>query len=320
MNNRAEVQRIPSLSGVKTAYRKIAQILPPSPLLPLQVREKRIWCKAESLQPIGAFKLRGAWHRLTDIAEHRRGAGVVAFSSGNHAQGVAWAAQRLGMPATIVMPSDAPNVKVDRTRTLGAEVIFYDRMTEDRIAIAQKLADERRAVMVPSYDDPWVIEGQGSAGLEILDQMDEAPDLVVTPCGGGGLASGLALAIPGAHIAIVEPYGWDDMARSLDGGAIVPVGPNPPYTSCDALQTLQVSPLTFNVLRNRGATGFVVTETEIAAAMRHAKKELGLTLEPGGAVALAAVLAGKAAITNNTVLILSGGNVESHLFAAMTSA
>jgi threonine dehydratase len=319
MNNRAEAHRIPSFSGVERAYRKIAKILPSTPLLPLDVHGKRIWCKAESLQPIGAFKLRGAWHRLTDIAQDRRGAGVVAFSSGNHAQGVAWAARRLGMPATIVMPSDAPNLKVDGTRRLGADVIFYDRMTEDRAAIARQLAEERRAVLVPSFDDPWVIEGQGSAGLEILDQIDEAPDLIVTPCGGGGLASGLALAVPGAHVVIVEPEGWDDMTRSLQRGAIVPVGPNPPYTSCDALQTLKVSPLTFDVLRGRSASGLAVNEEEIAAAMRHAKASLGLILEPGGAVALAAVLAGKLAVTERTVVILSGGNVEPDLFAVMTS-
>jgi threonine dehydratase len=319
MNNRAEAHRIPSFSGVERAYCKIAKILPPTPLLPLDVHGKRIWCKAESLQPIGAFKLRGAWHRLTDIAQDRRGTGVVAFSSGNHAQGVAWAARRLGMPATIVMPSDAPNLKVDGTRRLGADVIFYDRMTEDRAAIARQLAEERRAVLVPSFDDPWVIEGQGSAGLEILDQIDEAPDLIVTPCGGGGLASGLALAVTGAHVVIVEPEGWDDMTRSLQRGAIVPVGPNPPYTSCDALQTLKVSPLTFDVLRGRSASGLAVNEEEIAAAMRHAKASLGLILEPGGAVALAAVLAGKLAVTERTVVILSGGNVEPDLFAAMTS-
>jgi threonine dehydratase len=319
MNNRAEAQRTPSFSGVETAYRKIVEILPPSPLLSLEACGKRIWCKAESLQPVGAFKLRGAWHRLTDIAEDRRAAGVVAFSSGNHAQGVAWAAQRLGMRATIVMPSDAPNLKIEGTRRLGADVIFYDRMTEDRAEIARQLAEERSAVLVPSFDDPWVIEGQGSAGLEILDQMGEGPDLIVSPCGGGGLAAGLALAVPGAAIVIVEPEGWDDMTRSLERGTIVPVGPNPPFTSCDALQTLKVSPLTFDVLRGRSASGRAVTEVEIATAMRHAKTSLGLMLEPGGAVALAAVLAGKVAVTDRTVVVLSGGNVEPDRFAAMTS-
>ena len=236
-----------------------------------EIGGRTIWCKAESLQPIGAFKLRGAWHRLTDLTVAERDAGVVAFSSGNHAQGVAWAAARLGMSATIVIPRDAPKLKIDATRALGAEIIFYDRMTEDRAALAAHIAAEKGATLVPSYDDPWIIEGQGSAGIEIREQLCREPDLVVSPCGGGGLASGLVLALPNARIAIAEPKGWDDMAQSLAAGTIVPVGPNPPATACDALMTLRVSPLTFGVLSERGVKGVAVTENEVAAAMRLAR-------------------------------------------------
>ena len=284
-----------------------------------EIAGRTIWCKAESLQPVGAFKLRGAWHRLTDLTSEERKGGVVAFSSGNHAQGVAWSAARLGMAATIIIPTDAPKLKIDATRALGAEIILYDRMTEDRAAIAACIAAERGAALVPSYDDPWIIEGQGSVGLEALDQLGEEPDLVITPCGGGGLASGLALALPNAGIVIVEPEGWDDMTRSLQAGHIVPVGPNPPATACDALMTLRVSALTFTVLQGRKSVGVAVSETEVSTAMRYALKTFGLILEPGGAVGLAALLSGKIAPAERTLVILSGGNVEPALFAAMTA-
>lgn len=319
MSDVDEAARVPGLRGVEAAWRKISAILPPTPLRAASLPGGRIWCKCESLQPIGAFKLRGAWHRLTDIAAPLRRRGVVAFSSGNHAQGVAWAAKRLEMPALIVMPSDAPALKVEGTRALGAEILFYDRMSEDRAAIAARIAEDRGAVLVPSFDDPWIIEGQGSAGLELAGQMDRPPDQVIVPCGGGGLAAGLALALPDARIVTVEPEGWDDMAQSLRLGRIVPVGSHPPATACDALQTLVVSPLTFGVLRSRGATGLAVSEGEIASAMQFAHAELDLVLEPGGAVALAAVLAGKVALTERTCVVLSGGNVDPTLFTAMTS-
>lgn len=312
-------QRSPTSAGVKVAAAKIAAILPPSPLIGVNLYGKTVWCKAESLQPMGAFKLRGAWHRLTDLTADQRANGVVAFSSGNHAQGVAWAAQRLGIKAAIVMPADAPPVKLEATHALGAEIILYDRATESREEIAAAIANERGAVLVPSFDDPWVIEGQGSAGIEALAQMRDAagisPDLVVTCCGGGGLAAGLALALPEANMVTVEPEGWDDMARSLAGGFIVPVSPNPPPTSCDALQTYQVSPLTFDVLRSHGARGVSVSEAETFAALRFAFSTMGLVLEPGGAVALAAVMRGKVVPTDATLIILSGSNVDPALFA-----
>lgn len=314
----------PTRDGVLRAAKKIAQILPPTPLLPLEVHGRLIWCKAECLQPIGAFKIRGAWHRLTDMTEDERKRGVVAFSSGNHAQGVAWAAKALGMPALIVMPDDAPRAKMQATEALGAEIVTYDRATANREALAAGLAEERGAVLVPSFDDPWVIEGQGSCGVEIAAQMEAlhvgGPDHVIACCGGGGLASGIALACQKAWITIVEPEGWDDAARSLAAGEIVRVPSDAPQTSCDALQTPAISPLTFNILKEADAMTASVTEAEIAFAMRVAFERLHLVLEPGGAVALAAVLAGKAKLTGRTVVTLSGGNVDWLRFIKMAGS
>lgn len=307
--------RSPDRGGVLNALKKLEKIVQPTPLLSNQFRGETAWCKAESLQPVGAFKLRGAWHRLTDLNADERSRGVVAFSSGNHAQGVAWAARRLGVAAAIVMPADAPRQKLEATAALGAEVVTYDRATESREGIASALAAERGAVLVPSFDDPWIVEGQGSVGLEAEAQMGGAPDRVVIPCGGGGLASGIALALPAAEIIIAEPEGWDDMTQSLAAGEILPVGPNPPATACDALQTLKVAPLTFDILHARGARGVAVSEAEVEAAMRHAFATMRLVIEPGGAVALAAVLSGKVPVTDRTLIILSGGNVDPARFA-----
>ena len=308
------ILRQPTRAGVRDAAAKIAAILPPSPLFVTEIRGIPVAFKAESLQPIGAFKLRGAWHRLTAIESDLRPRGVVAFSSGNHAQGVAWAARRLGMPATIVMPSDAPRSKREGTLALGAEVVSYDRATESRENIAARLAEARGAMLVPSFDDPWVIEGQGSAGIEAAAQMNERglgePVQVVVPCGGGGLAAGITLGLRDAHITVVEPEGWDDMRRSLEAGWIEPVGDNPPPTACDALQTPEVSPLTFDVLSRRGVQGLAVSEAEIRNAQRWAADRLQLVVEPGGAVALAAVLAAKVEMVPGTLVILSGGNVD----------
>ncbi|MEO5866136.1 MAG: threonine/serine dehydratase [Sphingomonas sp.] len=313
------ILRQPTRAGVRDAAAKLAAILPPSPLFTSEINGVEVAFKAESLQPIGAFKLRGAWHRLTAIDPSLREKGVVAFSSGNHAQGVAWAAKRLEMPAVIVMPSDAPTSKREGTLALGAEVVSYDRATENREAIAAALAEARGAVLVPSFDDPWVIEGQGSAGVEAAAQMEAAglskPARVIIPCGGGGLAAGVALALPDAAITVVEPEGWDDMRRSLEASWIESVGPNPPPTACDALQTQRVSQLTFDVLSRRDATGVAVSEEEVARAQRWAAERLRLVVEPGGAVALAALLAGKVLAEPATLIILSGGNVDREAYA-----
>jgi len=313
---------LPTLSGIRDAASALSRVAVVTPLIETRIRGEPVFVKAESLQRTGSFKLRGAWWRLSSIPDAQRGAGVVAFSSGNHAQGVAWAAQRLGMPATIVMPHDAPAAKVAGTRASGAEIVFYDRATESREAIAARLAEARGAVLVPSFDDPWIVEGQGTAGLEIIDQYraatGRAVERIAVCCGGGGLSSGIALGAPDTAIVVVEPEGWDDMGESLRLGAIVPVGPSPPATSCDALQTLRVADLTFGILHGRGATGVAVSEAEIADAMRFAFETLKLVVEPGGAVALAAALAAKLPLAG-TVLVVSGGNVDPATFRAMTA-
>lgn len=300
---------------VVSAAERIAGCVERTPLLESRISGHSVWLKCECLQTGRAFKLRGATNRLLQLSRAERERGVVAFSSGNHAQGVAIAAERLGIPAVIVMPSNAPKVKVEATRSHGAEVVFYDRRTESREAIAQKLSDERGSVVVPSFDDPAIVAGQGTVGLEILEQMPVAPRRIVVPCGGGGLASGIALACPDAEIVLVEPEGWDDMKRSLAGGEIVPVEPDAPDTLCDALQTTRVSPITFGILQERGALAVPVSDEEIKAAIRFAWREHQLVVEPGGAAALAALLAGKAETAEGTVAVLSGGNVDPELHA-----
>ena len=312
----AQHTRAPEPAGVARACEKIRKILPPTPLLELEIDGAQVWCKAESLQPIGAFKIRGAWHRLTDLSEAERARGVVGVSSGNHAQGVAWAARRLGIGATIVMPIDAPRVKLEATRALGAEVVLYDRPGgEDRDAVAARLCAARGATLVHAFADPWVIEGQGSAGLEAAEQLGGEPDLIVAPCGGGGLSAGLALACPGAQVVPVEPEGWDDVGRSLALGRIVSVSPDAPPTACDALQTPSTWPINFAVLRERCAFALSVSPAEVRAAQRLAFARLRLVLEPGGAAALAAVLAGKVQPRGRTVVMLSGGNTDPQAFA-----
>lgn len=314
--------RKPTRDGVLTAAQKVASILPRTPLLPLEVDGRTIWCKAESLQPVGAFKIRGAWHRLSALSDDDRARGVVGVSSGNHAQGVAWAAARLGIAAAIVMPVDAPDVKLANTRALGAEVILYDRPGgEDRDEVAGRLCADRGATLVHAYGDPWVIEGQGSTGIEIVAQMAElgmsGPDLIVAPCGGGGLTAGLALACPDAAIIPVEPEGWDDVCRSLEAGEIRKVAPDAPPTPCDALQTPRTWPINFEILKARCPFGLSVSPSEVRAAQRLVFSKLRLVVEPGGAAALAAVLAGKVEAADRTAVILSGGNTDAAAFSAV---
>ncbi|GAA4009427.1 threonine/serine dehydratase [Sphingomonas humi] len=309
-------ENLPTRDDVLKAAERISGQVEVTPLRPVRLHGHALWLKCESLQTGGSFKLRGASNRLALLSEDERRAGVVAFSSGNHAQGVAIAAKRLGVPATIVMPADAPAPKVDGTRAQGAEIVFFDRRSEDRIAISHALAAERGAVVVPSFDDPHIIAGQGTAGLEIVAQCPEPVRQIVVCCGGGGLAAGLALACPDARIVLAEPEGWDDMRRSLELGHIVPVEADAPSTSCDALQTPLVSPLTFGVLKERGARGLAVSEAEVRTAVRFAWQECQLKVEPGGAAALAAVLAGKVELVPGTVVMVTGGNVDPALHAA----
>ena len=306
---------LPERADVLAASERIQGLVVETPLRPVQLGGHKLWLKCESQQTGGSFKLRGASNRLALLSEAERKAGVVAFSSGNHAQGVAIAARRLGIPATIVMPSDAPAPKVAGTREQGAEIVFYDRGSEDRVAISHALAAETGAVVVPSFDDPHIIAGQGTAGLEILEQCPEPVRQIVVCCGGGGLAAGIALACPDKDIVIVEPEGWDDMGRSLALGHIVPVEPDAPPTACDALQTPLVSPLTFGVLKERRAKSAAVSKAEVRTAVRFAWHELGLMVEPGGSAALAAVLAGKVALGPGTVVMVTGGNMDPAMHA-----
>ena len=308
-----------SRKDVLAAAKRIAGEVGTTPLVKSDVNGLHIWLKCECLQTGGAFKLRGATNRLLQLLPEERQKGVVAFSSGNHARGVAIAARRLGIHAVIVMPADAPKVKVDGTRSEGAEIIFYDRQTESREEIAGRIARETGATVVPSFDDSSVIAGQGTAGLEIFEQLGRCPAQVLVPCGGGGLASGIALALPDAEIFVVEPQGWDDMGRSLQLGVIVPVADDPPASFCDALQTKRVSPLTFDVLRERKARSVSVSDEETAAAIKFLWQHHGLIVEPGGAVGLAAILAGKITPTDDAVVVLSGGNIDPALHAQIVA-
>ena len=305
-------ERKPTTSGVRRAADRIAGHVTRTPLLPFGLN---LWLKAESLQQGGSFKLRGASNRLLQLTPEERRRGVVAFSSGNHALGVALAARALGIDATIVMPADAPAVKRRGTLAAGAKIIAYDRAIESREAIAARIAAETGAILVPSFDDVDVIEGQGSVGVEIVEQLGEAPGIILVPCGGGGLASGIALAAPDSRIVVVEPQGWDDMGRSLRQGEIVPVDEPAPPTLCDALQTKRVSPLTFEALRQSGAGSMAVSEAEIRRAIRLGFEQFKLVIEPGGAAALAGLLSGEAPLQGQVVVVISGGNIDAALFA-----
>ena len=311
-----DLTRLPTREGVLAAARSIAQILPPPPLLPVEIDGVRCWVKAETLQPIGAFKIRGGWWRLSCLGEEERARGVVAVSSGNHAQGVAWAARKLGIKAAIVMPRNAPKVKLDATEALGAEIILYDRPGEDRDEIAAREIDKRGAVLVHAFADPWVIEGQGSAGIEATEQLGKQPPIILACCGGGGLTAGLALACPDSAVVPVEPEGWDMVGQALAKDAIVQVAPDAPETICDALQPPATKPINLAVLQGRAQPGVTVSDEEVRTAQRYAFAKLGLVVEPGGAAALAAALAGKLALKDDTVIMLTGRNVDPTAYAA----
>ncbi|WP_095011253.1 threonine ammonia-lyase [Tsuneonella mangrovi] len=311
----SESPRSPDHAGVLRAAEKIAAILPPTPLLPVEIGGVTCHVKAENLQPVGAFKIRGGWHRLSDLTDEEKARGVVAVSSGNHAQGVAWAARRLGIKATIVMPRDAPQVKLDATRALGTEVVLYQRPGEDRDEVAAKIIEQNGAVLVHAFNDPWVIEGQGSMGIEMTTQLGREPSRIVAPCGGGGMVSGLSLACPSSAIVPVEPVGWDMVGQALLAGEIVRAADDAPATICDALQPLATGHLVLSTLAGRSEPGVAVTDEEVRAAQRFAFSRLQLVVEPGGAAALAAALAGKVPVDSDTVLVISGGNADPAKFA-----
>ncbi len=278
--------------------------------------------KPENLQVTGSFKIRGAYNFLSRLTPAEASRGVVTFSSGNHAQGVAAAGSMLGIHAAIVMPEDAPRAKLDNTRRLGGEVITYDRYTGDREAIARAVASERGAVVVPSYDHNDIIAGQGTVGLEIAEQCVEdgvVPDVVLVCCGGGGLVAGTAIALrsrfPEVAVHSVEPQEFDDTARSLESGRRESIDASA-RSICDALQAHSPGILTFEINRRLLAKGLTVSDAEVRHAMRFAFANLKVVVEPGGAAALAALLAGKIDTAGKTtIVVISGGNVDRALFA-----
>ncbi|MDP1630952.1 MAG: threonine/serine dehydratase [Caulobacter sp.] len=281
----------------------------------------RIFLKPETLQRAGAFKFRGAMNKVSQLTDVQRARGVVACSSGNHAQGVALAARMLGAPAVIVMPADAPAMKVANTRGFGAEVVIYDRYTDDREAITQAIAAERGMTIVWPFDDEAVIAGQGTVGLELVQQTRDlgvALDLVLVPVGGGGLAAGVSTAVkhllPTARAYGVEPAAFDDTQRSMASGRRESIDPAA-RSICDALQTPSPGILTFPINQRTLDGVYSVTDAEVAEAIRYAYTTLKLVVEPGGVVALAALLAGKMAVDGGCAgVVLSGGNIDPVLF------
>jgi threonine dehydratase len=284
----------------------------------------RVFLKPEMLQRTGSFKFRGAFNKLSSIPQNARGGGVVAFSSGNHAQGVAAAAKILNMQATIVMPADAPLSKRDRTKAYGAEVVLYDRDREDREAIAGGIAAKRGATLVRPYDDPMVIAGQGTVGREIVEDMAAlglTPDIVVAPASGGGLIAGIATAVkarfPQVTMIVAEPEAFDDHTRSLRAGKREPHS-GTGRTICDALMASIPGEITFAINSKLLSHGITATDEEVGVAVGFAFRELKLVVEPGGAVGLAALLAGRIDTAGkNVVIVLSGGNVDSDMFAKL---
>jgi threonine dehydratase len=316
---------LPTHDDVRLAadrIRAVAMVTPliESPLLNTELGG-RLLVKCEMLQKTGSFKFRGAYNRIAMIPEARRKDGVVAFSSGNHAQGVAAAAKLLGVKAAIIMPKDAPALKIDNTRAYGAEVLLYDRFGESREEIGQRLSRERGSTLVKPYDDPGIIAGQGTIGLEIAAQakaLGVVPDAVLAGCSGGGLVTGVALGLaadlPKTEVYSVEPAGLDDMARSLAAGRHERNDPAA-RTICDALMAPTPGDITFAIARQRLKAGLAVSDAEVRKAMALAFRHLKVVCEPGGAVGLAAVIAGRIPIRGRTIVVVaSGGNVETATF------
>lgn len=291
-----------------------------------EIAGRRVFVKAECLQHSGSFKFRGGWSALSGLDPETRRRGVLAFSSGNHAQGVALAAKQHGVPCVIIMPSDAPCLKIENTRAFGAEVVLYNRTTEDRDAIGTQLAAQRGLTLVHPFDEPLVIAGQGTVGLEIAEQaaeMDVTAADVLVPCGGGGLSAGIALALeakaPGLRVRTCEPEGFDDTARSLASDRfernVLMSG-----SVCDAILTPQPGKITFPILRRLAGPGLVVSEDEVLQAVALACKRLKVSVEPGGAVAIAAALFHGDKLEGEAVVaVASGGNVDADILISAMS-
>lgn len=316
-----------TIDDIEASAARAAGVVRRTPLLSSpfidEIAGRAVFLKAEVLQHTGSFKFRGGWSALTALTDAARTRGVIAYSSGNHAQGVARAAQILGVPATILMPADAPEMKIENTRAMEAAVVLYDRAGgEDRAEIGTRLGEEKGLTLVKPYDDPMVMSGQGTCGLEIAEQAAEAgitEATVLTCCGGGGLTSGIAIALeakaPGLHVRPVEPEGFDDAARSLRAGEILS-NEGPQVGLCDAVLTPAPGKLTFPVMQRLCGAGVVVTDAEVKSAMAIAASRLKLVVEPGGAVALAAALFHGVELAPGPVIAtLSGGNVDLGLFA-----
>lgn len=316
---------LPGLSEIEAAARRISGVALLTPLLesPLLNRRLggRVFVKPEMLQRTGSFKFRGAYNRISQLSAEERSRGVVAFSSGNHAQGVAHAAALLGVPAVIVMPKDAPAIKIANTRGYGAEVVLYDRLKEDREAIGREIAQKRGSVLVPPYDDPHIIAGQGTVGLEVAAQLKAlglVPDQVATGASGGGLIAGVSTAIkahfPDCRVYVAEPEGFADHGLSLARGERT-ANPSPARSFCDALLAPIPGEITFAINSRTLAGAVSATDAEVEEAIRVAFSDLKVVAEPGGAVSLAAALKGQLDCRDRiSVLILSGGNVDPALF------
>jgi threonine dehydratase len=323
-----QTQPLPTSADVDAAARLLKGVAVRTPLIHSPALDERIggriFLKPETLQRIGAFKFRGAYNKLASIPAARRAAGVVAYSSGNHAQGVAAAAKIFNMPALMVMPKDAPRSKRERTASLGAEIVLYDRDTESREEIGARIARERGATLVPPFDDPFVIAGQGTVGVEIAEDLAALglqADLITAGISGGGLTGGITLAVkarsPKTQIVTAEPEGFDDTARSLQSGKHER-NAKVSGTICDALMSPTPGELTFPILHGAGARGVSVSDAEVGQAIAYAFHELKLVVEPGGAVGLAALLTGKIDAKGKVaVAVLSGGNIDADLFAKL---
>ena len=319
------------IAAIEAAARRLDGVAIRTPLIHNDELDRiaagRVLVKAENLQAIGSFKIRGAYNLMSQLSSEEAARGVVAFSSGNHAQGVALAGRLLGIHAAIVMPEDAPRAKMDSTRRLGGEVITYDRYKGDREAIAREIAAERGAALVPSYDHEHIIAGQGTVGLEIAEQAIEMglrPDQVLINCGGGGLSAGSAVALKArldrVSVRTVEPEDFDDTARSIAAGERMQVAPGS-RSICDSLLADSPGRLPFEIHRRLFDAGLTVSDREVRDAMRFAFRNLKMVVEPGGAVSLAAVLSGKVdTAEKTTAIVVSGGNVDLDQFAAIQEA
>ncbi|UCI08127.1 threonine/serine dehydratase [Mesorhizobium sp. B1-1-8] len=320
----------PGIADIHAAAARLSGLIVETPLIESAELNRRyggrILFKPETLQRTGSFKFRGAYNKLSSLSEAERSRGVVAYSSGNHAQGVAASAAMFGVKAVIVMPADAPAIKIDNVRKLGAEVVPYDRFREDRTVVVRPYV-ESGMVLVPPYDDPAIIAGQGTIGLELVAQakaLGVSLDAVVIPCGGGGLSSGISIAVkdasPATSVWIAEPEHFDDTSRSLAKGARV--ANEPGHASiCDALLVAEPGMITFEINRRNLAGGIAVSEDAVRQAMRDAMAHLKLVVEPGGSVGLAALASGRIDIAGKCVaVVLSGGNVDLGTYAGIMAA